>query len=212
MEEEETRDPGSVRGKLVRNIVRGASRLASLVNDLVVVSREDSMLPRLEMELMPIADSVTNAVSIVQPLLIAKKQSLDVEHDDPAACVRIDRLRFEQVLINLLSNAQRYSPPGGYITVHTSVLPSGETLIAISDSGPGVPKEDVERIFEPFYRGDRSGLGWLCRSELDRGAPPAPLWVEPGAASSRFAWRFAEHVQDARRRRIGGHFPPSDRQ
>jgi len=198
LEEEETRDPGSVRGKLVRNIVRGASRLSTLVNDLVVVSREDSMLPRLEMESMPIADSVTNAVSIVQPLLTAKKQSLDVEHEDPAACVRIDRLRFEQVLINLLSNAQRYSPPGGYITVDTSVLPSGETLIAIGDSGPGVPKEDAERIFEPFYRGDRSGLGLglaIARSivELHSGR----IWVEPGRRiGSRFCVALpADHAE-----------------
>lgn len=188
LEEEETRDPGSVRGKLVRNIVRGASRLSTLVNDLVAVSREDSMLPRLEMESMPIADSVTNAVSIVQPLLTAKKQSIDVEHEDPAASVRIDRLRFEQVLINLLSNAQRYSPPGGYITVETSVLPSGETLIAITDSGPGVPKADAERIFEPFYRGDQAGLGLglaIARSivELHSGR----IWVEPGPRiGSRF--------------------------
>jgi signal transduction histidine kinase len=188
LEEEETRDPGSVRGKLVRNIVKGSSRLASLVNDLVAVSREDSIAPRLEMESMPIADSVTNAVSIVQPLLAAKKQSLDIVHEDPAASVRIDRLRFEQVLINLLSNAQRYSPPAGHITVETSVLASGETMIAIADSGPGVPKEDRERIFEPFYRGDRSGLGLglaIASSivELHSGR----IWVEPGERlGSRF--------------------------
>jgi signal transduction histidine kinase len=180
MEEEDIRDPDSTRGKLVRNIVRGASRLSSLVNDLVAVSREDSLLPRLEMEPSSLADAIANAVSIVQPLLTAKRQSLQVEQEDPAALVRIDRLRFEQVLINLLSNAQRYSPPGGHITVSTRTLSGGETLIAISDSGPGVPAEDAERIFEPFYRGDRSGLGLglaIAHSivELHSGR----IWVEP---------------------------------
>jgi signal transduction histidine kinase len=188
LEEEETRDPNSTRGKLVRNIVKGASRLSTLVNDLVAVSREDSMLPRLEMEPMPIADSITNAVSIVQPLLTAKKQTLEVDHEDPALHVRIDRLRFEQVLINLLSNAQRYSPPGGHISVNTETMGGGETVIVITDSGPGVPKEDRERIFEPFYRGDRSGLGLglaIARSivELHGGR----IWVEPSdGVGSRF--------------------------
>jgi signal transduction histidine kinase len=180
LEEEETRDPGSTRGKLVRNIMRGASRLSSLVNDLVAVSREDSILPRLEMEPAPLADAIANAVSIVQPLLTAKRQSLEILQDEPAALVRIDRLRFEQVLINLLSNAQRYSPPGGHVTVATSRLAGGETLISITDSGPGVPEEDAERIFEPFYRGDRSGLGLglaIAHSivELHSGR----IWVEP---------------------------------
>ncbi|MEO8456558.1 MAG: ATP-binding protein [Chloroflexota bacterium] len=197
LEEEETRDPGSTRGKLVRNIVKGSSRLASLVNDLVAVSREDSMLPRLEMESMPIADSVTNAVSIVQPLLSAKKQTIEIIHEDPNALVRIDRLRFEQVLINLLSNAQRYSPPGGHMLVETSVLPSGETQIAITDSGPGVPKDDAKRIFEPFYRGDRSGLGLglaIAQSivELHSGR----IWVEPAPSGSRFCVALpAEHAK-----------------
>jgi signal transduction histidine kinase len=181
----------------VRNIVKGASRLSSLVNDLVAVSREDSMVPRLELESMPVADSVASALAIVQPLLTAKKQSLEVMHEDPAAHVRIDRLRFEQVLINLLSNAQRYSPPGGHLSVETSMLPSGETMIAISDCGPGVPKEDAERIFEPFYRGDRSGLGLglaIARSivELHGGR----IWVEPadGVGSCFCVVLPAEHV------------------
>ena len=72
--------------------------------------------------------------------------------------MRVDRLRFEQVLINLLSNAQRYTPPGGHITVSTRLAP-GEALVSVADSGPGISPEDRELIFEPFYRGDRSGLG-----------------------------------------------------
>jgi signal transduction histidine kinase len=180
MEEEDFRDPNSTRGKLVANIVRGSQRLSSLVNDLVAVSREDSILPRLEMEPSSLADAIANAVSIVQPLLTAKRQTLRLEQEDAAALVRIDRLRFEQVLINLLSNAQRYSPPGGHIRVATGTLAGGETLITISDSGPGVPAEDAERIFEPFYRGDRSGLGLglaIAHSivELHSGR----IWVEP---------------------------------
>jgi signal transduction histidine kinase len=158
LEEEETRDPQSTRGKLVRNIVKGASRLSSLVADLVNVSRDDEFKPRLELDSVPIDDLVTNAVGIVGPLVAAKHQTIDVSSALPDIVVRVDRLRFEQVLINLLSNAQRYTPKGGHITVSTRVARS-EVIITVTDSGPGIAPEDRELIFEPFYRGDRSGLG-----------------------------------------------------
>jgi len=158
LEEEETRDPESTRGKLVANIVRGASRLGSLVADLVNISRDDEFKPRLELDSVSIDDLVANAAAIVQPLVAAKHQTIDLKSSAPGTLVRVDRLRFEQVLINLLSNAQRYTPPGGHITVSTR-LARGEVILTVADSGPGVSSEDRELIFEPFYRGDRSGLG-----------------------------------------------------
>jgi signal transduction histidine kinase len=188
LEEEESRDPDSARGKLVRNIVKGASRMSSLVADLVAVSREDEFQPRLELEPQSLDDTIANAAAIVQPLITAKHQTLEVHLDDDAGLVRIDRLRFEQVLINLLSNAQRYSPPGGHVAVSTHRMASGEILIAVEDSGSGVNPADAEKIFEPFYRGDRSGLGLglaIAKSivELHNGR----IWVEPGTArGSRF--------------------------
>ena len=188
LEEEEMRDAASARGRLVRNIVKGASRMSSLVADLVAVSREDEFQPRLELEPMSLDDAIANAVSIVQPLLAAKRQTLEVERADDVGLVRIDRLRFEQVLINLLSNAQRYSPPSGHVVVSTSRVGGGEVLIAVEDSGSGVSKADAQKIFEPFYRGDRSGLGLglaIAKSivELHNGR----IWVEPGSLrGSRF--------------------------
>jgi signal transduction histidine kinase len=188
LEEEETRDPNSTRGKLVRNIVKGASRLSHLVSDLVNVSREDDFQPRLEIDAAPLKDLVHGAVSVVGPLLGAKGQTIEVDLMDPDASVLVDRLRFEQVLINLLSNAQRYSPPGGHIVVESRPISNGETLIAVADCGPGVARGDAERIFEPFYRGDRNGLGLglaIAKSivELHSGR----IWVEPGLeGGSRF--------------------------
>ncbi len=180
LEEEETRDPGSTRGKLVRNIVKGGSRLMSLIEDLVNVSRDDEFQPRLEMEPVSLADPIANAVSIVQPLVTAKHQTIEVNLEDPECQVRIDRLRFEQVLINLISNAQRYSPPYGHILVTARTLQSGDCEIAVQDSGPGIAREDAEMIFEPFYRGESSGLGLglaIAKSlvELHSGR----IWVEP---------------------------------
>ncbi len=186
LEDEEAKDPNGPRGRLVRAIVKGASRLTSLVADLVNVSREDEFQPRLELDPLPLADTVTNTVAIIQPLLTAKHQSIDVQFSDPDTVIMVDRLRFEQILINLLSNAQRYSPPGGHIVVSSRVV-KDEAVISVTDSGPGVAAEDAELIFEPFYRGDRSGLGLglaIAKSlvELHSGR----IWVDsrPGWGST----------------------------
>jgi len=177
-EEEETRDPDSTQSKLVRNITKGASRLSSLVADLVNISRDDEFKPRLELDSVSIDDIVANAVGIVQPLAAAKHQSIDASSTVPGTEVRADRLRLEQVLINLLSNAQRYTPPGGRISVSARVTRS-EVILTVTDSGPGIAPEDRELIFEPFFRGDRSGLGLglaIAKSlvELHNGR----IWVE----------------------------------
>jgi signal transduction histidine kinase len=188
LEEEETRDPNSTRGKLVANIVRGASRLSSLVADLVNISRDDEFKPRLELDSVAIDDLVSNAAGIVQPLVAAKQQTLDVASAAPGTIVRVDRLRFEQVLINLLSNAQRYTPPGGHITVRTGIV-GDEVIVTVADSGPGIPVEERELIFEPFYRGDRSGMGLglaIAKSltELHSGR----IWIDSaGGQGSEFS-------------------------
>ena len=178
LEEEEARDPNGPRARLVRNIVKGASRLSSLVADLVNVSRQDQFQPRLELDPVPLGDIVASAAAIIQPLLTAKHQTLEIKLAAPDTVVLVDRLRFEQVLINLLSNAQRYSPAGGHIAV-SSRIEKGEVSISVTDCGPGVAPQDRERIFEPFYRGDRSGLGLglaIAKSlvELHNGR----IWVE----------------------------------
>jgi signal transduction histidine kinase len=181
LEDEEDIDPESPRSRLVGNIVKGAARLSSLVADLVNISRDDEFQPRLELDPAPLADLVNGAAGIIQPLVAAKRQSLEIELSEPGATVLVDRLRFEQVLINLLSNAQRYSPLGGRISVDHETA-NGEEILSVTDSGPGVPVEDREMIFEPFYRGDRSGLGLglaIAKSivELHGGR----IWVQPSA-------------------------------
>ncbi len=194
MEDEESRDPGSARTRLVSNIVKGALRLSSLVKDLVNISREDDFQPRLELDSVRLADVVASAVGIIQPLVAAKHQTIEVHLGAPECLILVDRLRFEQVLINLLSNAQRYSPPGGQITV-SSRWHNGEVMICVADSGPGVAEEDREMIFEPFYRGDRSGLGLglaIAKSlvELHNGR----IWVEPAdAGGSVFCVALPDH-------------------
>jgi len=181
LEEEEQADREGVRARLARTIAKGANRLAALVADLVDASREDEFAPRLELEPLPAQEMVSDAVALINPLLAAKRQTLSVQVDDPDLTVLVDRRRFEQVLLNLLSNAQRHTPAGGRLDVRITDA-GNEVSIAVSDSGPGVPEEERELIFEPFFRGDRSGLGLglaIAKSvvELHSGR----IWVEDGA-------------------------------
>ena len=200
LEEEQLEDPNSPRIRLVQNIVKGASRLTSLVGDLVDISREDEFQPRLELDPVPLSDIVANAAAIIQPLVTAKRQALEVRLATPGALVLVDRLRFEQVLINLLSNAQRYTPAGGHIVV-SSRLERGEVIVSVTDSGPGIAPQDREVIFEPFYRGDRSGLGLglaIAKSlvELHNGR----IWVESAdGQGSSFCVALARHSPVAER-------------
>ncbi len=197
LEEEQAIDPEGPRGRLVHNIVKGAARLTGLVADLVNVSRHDEFQPRLELDPVPLGDIVASAAAIIQPLAAAKHQALNVSLGDPTTLVMVDRLRFEQVLINLFSNAQRYTPEGGRIEV-TSRNERGHVVIRIRDSGPGVPPEDRERIFEPFFRGDRSGLGLglaIAKSlvELHNGR----IWVQDGdGKGSTFCVSVPGHRSD----------------
>ena len=195
LEEEEGVDPQGVRVRLARAIAKGANRLAALVADLVDASRKDELAPRLELEPLPAQNMVSGTVALINPLLAAKRQTLSVQVDDPELTVLVDRGRFEQVLLNLLSTAQRYTPEGGCLDVHITDAGS-EVVIAVSDSGPGVPEEERELIFEPFYRGDRSGLGLglaIAKSVVEMHS--GRIWVEErsGGTGSTFFVALPKH-------------------
>lgn len=195
LEEEEKENSGGVRIRLARSIAKGANRLVALVADLVDASREDGFAPRLEPEPMLAQEMVSGAVALINPLLAAKRQTLSVQIENPELTALVDRRRFEQVLINLLSNAHRFTPAGGRIDLRISEA-GDEVVIAIRDSGPGVAEEERELIFEPFFRGDRSGLGLglaIAKSvvELHSGR----IWVGDGAegAGSTFFVALPKH-------------------
>jgi two-component system sensor histidine kinase KdpD len=105
--------------------------------------------------------------------------------------VPVDDLLIEQVLINLLENAMRHTPPGTPIEV-TAEARLGEVLVTVADRGPGVPEAEQERIFEKFHRatGGAGGIGLglaICRGIVT--AHGGRIWVEPrtgGGAAFRF--------------------------
>lgn len=128
------------------------------------------------------------------PQLDAKSLQLRVQTAERAIRVRMPSQSLIRVLQNLIENAVRYSPPGGMIVVEAAELPDGIARISVSDEGPGIPVEERNRIFERFYRMDRSrsredgggsGLG-LSIAKLLVEQRGGKIGVEGAAQGSRF--------------------------
>ncbi|AGW94926.1 ATP-binding protein [Ralstonia pickettii] len=143
-------------------IDRQLHQLERLVNDLLDVGRVTA--GKMKMELTPTSynDVVTASLDAIRPMLDAAGQQLVVELPATSPYVRADAARLGQVLLNLLSNATKYTPCGGTVSVRVSVEPA-RVVTAVSDTGRGLPLAAMDRIFNLFSQeaeaGSRSGLG-----------------------------------------------------
>lgn len=138
---------------------RQTVQLMGLVNALLDVSRMMTRKLRLTRRLLDLRRVVLLAVESVRGDIDARRQALDVSVPEKAVWCLADSLRLQQVVVNLLTNAHRYTPPGGRIRVS---LEDGETItLAVSDTGPGIPPEMRQRIFQPFVQSSpfTQGLG-----------------------------------------------------
>lgn len=170
---------------LVGLVVESSARMHSLVNDLLDLTRLEQGKTTLSMEDLDLRDVVRASVAEFAPLFESKGQHLTMHVPELYCGVRGDRQRLEQVVINLLSNAHKYSPAGSRVEVR-ALLAGNECRVTVRDDGPGVPPEERELIFDRFYRSslhrqDRTastGLGLpIVRkvAEMHRGR----VWVEP---------------------------------
>ena len=98
---------------------------------------------------------------------------LSVEAEEGLPRANADAERIEQVLVNLLHNAIKFTSPGGKIVLRAS-RHDGGLLISVSDTGVGIPEEDLPRIFERFYKVDKARTGARDREEAQAWASPLP--------------------------------------
>jgi signal transduction histidine kinase len=103
-------------------------------------------------DLCELAQEVTDQLDV---LAEEKQQTLTVEASRPSQCLG-DPMVLRQALLNLVDNAIKYSPVGGRIVVRVSTLANGVAVLDVSDTGPGIPAELRPRVFDRFYRADRS--------------------------------------------------------
>jgi signal transduction histidine kinase/CheY-like chemotaxis protein len=135
---------------------RNSEHLASLINDVLDLSQAEAGRLTLHREWVDLIADINNALAVVNPLLEKKHLSLQLSIADNLPRVYCDQTRIRQVVLNLMSNAARYTEKGG-ISVQVSQK-GQDVIVSVTDTGPGIAPDDAQRIFEPFYRG--SGGFW----------------------------------------------------
>lgn len=149
-------DPAELRDYL--NIVqREAERLSALVEDLLSLARMDT--DELHLDIAPIAASevVEEVYATMAPLARRERQVTLVRKVAPMLpLIQADRQRLVQVLLNLVRNAITYTPQGGIVSITVERADADYLALVVADTGIGIPNEDLERVFERFYRTDTS--------------------------------------------------------
>ena len=146
---------GGELSRILQVMERHSNRLGLLVNDLLSLAQLESSSSNLELRAVRVQELFDNVIRDWKKKLAAKnlKVIVDVAPDVPT--IRADDARLQEVLYNLLDNAVKYSPETGDIRLRAERRGT-EVVLSVSDDGVGVPKEDLPRIFERFYRADKA--------------------------------------------------------
>jgi PAS domain S-box-containing protein len=166
--EEQRRDLARIRAS--------QTHLLGLIGGLLDLSRIENGHVQYDIQSVGVAPMLADIEALVHPQATAKEQRLGCETRGANLAVYADREKLRQVLLNLLSNAVRHSPVGATISVVAERRDS-DCVIEVADTGPGIPPERQEMIFEPFVQLDRSftkstegvGLGLAISRDLARG-------------------------------------------
>lgn len=150
-----------------------ADRMTRLVKDLLQLSRLDNNQMKWNITKFSLEKLVRDCIQKLEISVNEKDQTIECYKIGDVEDVEADRDRIEQVLINILSNAMKYTPKGGKISIYVGKMYSS-VYVKVKDSGIGIPKEDLPRIFERFYRTDKArsremggtGLGLAIAKEI----------------------------------------------
>jgi two-component system phosphate regulon sensor histidine kinase PhoR len=170
--------------QFVQVIKRHSDRLTKIVEDLLTLSKIELKEFQLKMETLPFHELAEDVLHYIQGTAERKKISVSLEIP---ITLRItgDRRYLEQILINLIDNAIKYGQEGGKITLSATQKDQREMEVSVRDNGVGIPREDLPRIFERFYRVDKgrsqelggTGLGLSIVKHLVQ-AHGGRVWAE----------------------------------
>jgi signal transduction histidine kinase len=193
--------------EILTEIVEESKRMSRMVEDLLFLARSDSASVPLDLETVAVEPFLAGIAGRAETLARERGAELETELEG-GGFVEIDRQRIEQAVLILVDNAAKYGPPGGTVTLTSSVR-SGEMCISVEDRGPGIPKEELPRIFERFYRLDKArsrqlggtGLGLPIAKtvvEAHGGRIEAASWLGEGTKVSLILPLLTSHTKTLR--------------
>ncbi len=170
--------------EFLRIIDKHATRMSRLIEDLLILSRLESHDVPMEQEPIDIYKLIASITEGFKKHAQDKGITLSIKKNGRVPDVLGDRVRLEQVMVNLLDNAIKYTPQGGKVDVIVRYK-DGEVRVDVKDTGIGIPPEDMPRIFERFYRVDKArsrelggtGLGLAIVKHIVQGLN-GKVWVE----------------------------------
>ena len=165
-------------------ILRNIDRQTNLVNDLLDLSRIESGRMELKFERLSLDSVVADSIESVKQAASVEGIKLNVELPESLSSVKGDREKLTQVVINLLNNAIKFTPRSGEIRIKAREL-NGQVEVKVSDTGIGIPPEDLDSVFDKFYQVDSTltreaggtGLGLaICKGIIE--AHRGRIWAE----------------------------------
>ncbi|MGE5305506.1 MAG: sensor histidine kinase [Alphaproteobacteria bacterium] len=159
--------------KLLAIVAEESNRLIGVVNSLLDLSKMEAGMMTYDFEITTLEPLIRRAVAEITPLVEAKQISLQSTIEAQLPKAKLDAERILQVLRNLIGNAVKFTPKGGYVSVVARPV-NGKLEVSVKDSGPGIPAESLRTIFEKFHQGAHNraksrqgtGLGLAIASSI----------------------------------------------
>lgn len=177
--------------QLADQALRNVQRLTGTVQDLLDLAQLREARVALNREFVDCRALLEEVAQAHELMATQRGQRLELACDTGTPPAYVDRARMHQILGNIVANAVRYSPPDGAIELRSQAL-DGEVRFSVADGGPGIPAAERERIFDKFYRGERTretvsgtGLGLAIAKSLIE-LHGGRIWVEDAEPGSRF--------------------------
>lgn len=179
--------------------------LLGLISSILDLTRIESGQVAYTLEPVALESFLSGLDALIGPQAAAKSLSLRVERCDDGIVAMADREKLRQVLLNLLSNAIRFTPPGGEITLSCESRSRDMVAIVVADTGIGIPREKQGQVFEPFVQLDRSltrtsegvGIGLAISRDLARGMNGDLTLTSAPGEGSRFAVLLRRAASDS---------------
>jgi signal transduction histidine kinase len=185
--------------KLIQTIIHNANTLETRLAELLDIVKTGSGKLQLQLEPVDMKSLILGTCQQMSPLLQGKRQQLNTDLSDAVPIIHGDGQRLEQVLLNLLNNAAKFTPEGGHILVRARKN-DADLVIDVRDDGIGIAREEQSRLFKPYSRlsSDRQrhpglGLGLALAKQVVE-LHGGKIWVEsePGKGST-FSFSLPRH-------------------